>query len=217
MGMLQIPYHGREMAMIQGGKDARIQSRWRYSRRSGSYLQLGSAPRCSRFLPIVILAALTTVLGGCAPRLQVDLAAGSALNPGPEGESLPVLVRLYQLKDRHSFEQLELASLARDESQALGTWQAQHEVVLKPGQRRRLDLPMADEAEHLAVAALYQDTDSEQWRAVVPLPPSFLGVRPGREVMIALDRQRIRVRDQEAGAIGGWRHGVASPKQRTEH
>nr|WP_242463980.1 type VI secretion system lipoprotein TssJ [Halorhodospira halophila] len=124
---------------------------------------------------------------GCTPRVELDMTAGPQLNPGPQGEPLSVLLRVYQLDDRTPFEDADRAALTRDDRAALGGWEQRRELVLQPGERKEVELEMADPAGYLAVAVFYLDEQAERWRLLEPLPESFLGMRPGQRITLALD------------------------------
>ena len=145
---------------------------------------------------LLALAIACLLLVGCAPRIALDIAAAPEINPDPDGQPLPVLVSAYQLDDPETLEGVERAALVRDERAALGGWVAREELMLEPGERRVLELSMEDEADYLALAAHFREAEQEAWRAVVPLPAQLWGVRPGREVVVALKGQAVYVGEE---------------------
>jgi type VI secretion system protein VasD len=95
------------------------------------------------------------------------------LNPGPDGQPLPTVVRVYQLKGTSKLETVSLDELVRNEKDALGddvvdvveiTLNAHGDRVF-PEMRRR---PLVT---HVAVAALFRKPSATSWRALAVLPP----------------------------------------------
>jgi type VI secretion system protein VasD len=59
----------------------------------------------------------------------------------------------------------------RDDEAVLGeTLVDKEELTLLPGQARRVSYTLPDEARFLGAAAQYQQLESTQWHAVLPIP-----------------------------------------------
>ena len=80
--------------------------------------------------------------------LHLDFTAREALNTDSrENHSLsePVVVRIYQLKDRKTFDKTVYQQLLQDDSTILkDDMLASRDVVVKPGGDANLDMPMED-------------------------------------------------------------------------
>ncbi|WP_439413027.1 type VI secretion system lipoprotein TssJ [Enterobacter ludwigii] len=105
--------------------------------------------------------------------LHLDITAREALNTDASENShisAPVMVRVYQLKDRKAFDLALYQQLVKDDNEALkGELLSQHDVVLKPGADEALNLPMDPDAKFVAVVAFFRQPDltKQSWRLVI--------------------------------------------------
>lgn len=105
--------------------------------------------------------------------LHLDFTAREALNTDSrENNSLsePVVVRVYQLKDRTTFDKTVYQQLLQDGDTILkADLLATLDVVVKPGGDANLDMPMEEEARYVAVAGLFRHPDmvSNTWKLVI--------------------------------------------------
>lgn len=173
-------------------------------------------PETTRALYLgALLITLVGLIAGCAPRVELDMTAGPRLNPGPGGEPLPVLLRVYQLDDRTAFEEAERPALARDDAAVLDGWLQRRELILQPGQRQEVQLEMDDEASYLALAVFFLDVEAERWRLLEPLPDSFLGLRPGQRLTLALDGGALWVGRDAERKRAAWPRDEATGQRRS--
>lgn len=84
------------------------------------------------------------------------------------GVSLPVVLRIYQLKDDKPFATATYDQVlgGSDALKAATLWS--RDVTLGPGQRLELSEPMDEAANYVGVAAFYRNTDSAEWSVLVP-------------------------------------------------
>ncbi|MFD1804722.1 type VI secretion system lipoprotein TssJ [Mixta tenebrionis] len=105
--------------------------------------------------------------------LRLDFMARGALNTDArENNSLsePVVIRIYQLKDRALFDKLVYQQLLKEDEVLLGdVLLASREVVLKPGGDASLDMAMEADAKFVAVVGLFRhpDTQKSSWKQVL--------------------------------------------------
>jgi type VI secretion system protein VasD len=105
--------------------------------------------------------------------LHLDFTAREALNTDSrESNSLsePVVVRVYQLKDRKTFDKTVYQQLLQDDSTILkDDLLASRDVVVKPGGDANLDMPMEEKAQFVAVVGLFRhpDMDNNTWKQVI--------------------------------------------------
>lgn len=106
--------------------------------------------------------------------LHLDFTAREALNTDArESHSLSesVVVRVYQLKDRKTFDKTVYQQLLKDgETLLQADLLASRDVVVKPGGDVSLDMPMEADAQFVAVAGLFRHPDivNNTWRLVIP-------------------------------------------------
>ncbi|MBN4832552.1 type VI secretion system lipoprotein TssJ [Enterobacter hormaechei] len=105
--------------------------------------------------------------------LHLDVTARSELNTDDsENTSLsqPVMVRVYQLKDRKAFDRIVYQQLVTEGDDAAGDeLLASRSLVVKPGADVSLDMPMEEAAQFVAVVALFRAPDmaKNDWKLVL--------------------------------------------------
>lgn len=105
--------------------------------------------------------------------LHLDFTAREALNTDSrENNSLsePVVVRVYQLNDRKTFDKTVYQQLLQDDASILkDDMLASRNIVVKPGGDASLDMPMEEEAQFVAVVGLFRHPDmtNDTWKQVI--------------------------------------------------
>lgn len=141
-------------------------------------------------LTLLMLAMLTT-LNGCGltqtvsdgtvavtksifykqvKTLHLDITARDAVNNNATGAPLATVVRVYQLKDRKTFDGTDYPSLFAEDSQAIkADLLAEKDVRVRPGAAVSIDVPMEKEAQYVAVAGMFLKPDmaNNTWRVVL--------------------------------------------------
>jgi len=121
------------------------------------------------------LAVAGLVLAGCASKpvvtpVSITLVAGADANPDARGRASPLTVRIYALKSPGPFEGADFFSLFEKDQATLGAELVQREeMLLRPGESRKLDLTLPADAKSIAVMAAFRDLDRARWREVVPV------------------------------------------------
>jgi type VI secretion system protein VasD len=105
-------------------------------------------------------------------RIEGNLVASPNLNPNPQGEPSPLVVRLYELKAETAFANAGFFQLYDDDSAALGgDLQDRLDFVLRPGETVSFTRNLKPDTRFLGVLAAYQDIDRATWRTLVPVLP----------------------------------------------
>jgi len=105
--------------------------------------------------------------------LHLDFTAREALNiDSRENNSLsePVVIRVYQLKDRKTFDKTVYQQLLNEGDILLKEdLLASRDVVVKPGGAVTLDMPMEDDAQFVAIVGLFRQPDlsDNSWKQVI--------------------------------------------------
>jgi type VI secretion system protein VasD len=126
--------------------------------------------------------------GGPPPPATVELSikAGADLNPNPAGTPVSVAVRLYSLMANGRFSSADAYALMDRERTTLGDESAgSQEVVVRPGEIRKLTLAPKPGVRFLGVVVLFRDIDRAQWRAISAIAPSGL-----TRLTLAIDHNR---------------------------
>ncbi len=102
--------------------------------------------------------------------LHLDIRAREAVNNNMGGVALSTVVRIYQLKDRQTFESTDYPSLFMADSQAIkADLVAEKDIHLKPGASVMVDMPLEESAQYVAVAGMFisPDQTNNTWRVVM--------------------------------------------------
>jgi type VI secretion system protein VasD len=102
--------------------------------------------------------------------LLIDGAAN--LNPGPDGQPLPTVVRVYQLRGTTRWQTANLDEMARNDRAVLADEALDiRELTLMPSGRELPTLTRHPQTTHVAITVLFRRPHGTSWRAVAPLPP----------------------------------------------
>lgn len=144
----------------------------------------------------VALTLFVTACGGPAKifsppptRVQANVMADKRVNVDARQRATPVQVRLYLLSNTAAFDAADFFSLYEKDQQVLGealVWR--EEMMLTPGELKRLDSREAGEARHLAVVAAFRNIDRATWRASFALQPN-----QGNPLLIALTDDSVKI------------------------
>ncbi|OAT32625.1 hypothetical protein M975_1061 [Buttiauxella brennerae ATCC 51605] len=102
--------------------------------------------------------------------VHLDIRAREAINNNAGGAALSTVVRVYQLKDRKTFDSTDYPSLFKADSQAIkADLVAEKDIRLQPGGAVTIDMPMDENAQYVAVAGMFMSPDqaNNTWRVVL--------------------------------------------------
>ncbi|EAW1288386.1 type VI secretion system lipoprotein TssJ [Salmonella enterica subsp. enterica] len=102
--------------------------------------------------------------------LHLDIRAREAVNSNAGGVALSTVVRIYQLKDRKTFDTTDYPSLFKADSQVIkADLVAEKDIRLQPGGAVMVDMPMEEDAQYVAVAGMFisPDQTNNTWRVVL--------------------------------------------------
>lgn len=122
--------------------------------------------------------------------LHLDIRAREAVNSNAGGVALSTVVRIYQLKDRKTFDSTDYPSLFKADSQAIkADLVAEKDIRLQPGGVVAVDMPMEESAQYVAVAGMFMSPDQENntWRVVL----SRDDLDPDKARVIVADNNRL--------------------------
>lgn len=144
-----------------------------------------------KFPLVALTAGITMLLAGCGltqkvtdgtvavsksifykqvKNLHLDIRAREAINNNASGAALSTVVRIYQLKDRKTFDSTDYPSLFATDSQAIkADLVAEKDIRLEPGGAVMVDMPMDENAQYVAVAGMFMSPDqaNNTWRVVL--------------------------------------------------
>lgn len=133
--------------------------------------------------------------------LRLDFDGRLALNTDGtdmRALSVPVMVRVYQLRDGKSASKATYDDLLRDADQVLGAdLLDQRSLVIKPGEGAPLDVPLNENAGVIAVVGLFREPDLQlnDWRLLLTRDD----LDPDRPRVIELGESRLTLRPLAEG------------------
>ena len=102
-------------------------------------------------------------------QMNLVIDGRAELNRDERGVSLPVALRIYQLKDTKTFATATYAQLLNDADTVLKADALSHaDVVLGPKATLTLNTPLADDAQYVGIVAFFRDPANAQWQLVIP-------------------------------------------------
>lgn len=132
------------------------------------------------FFTVAIASLIVLQVSGCASKpppkptsISVDVVAAPDANRDASGRSLPIVVRIYELKSLGNFEAADFFALYNQDQTILGAdLLAREEVNLRPGLQRNITRPTDPGANYLGAIGAFREIDSSSWRAVYSLKPN---------------------------------------------
>jgi type VI secretion system protein VasD len=117
------------------------------------------------------LAACSTVPWPQFPtKIDSKILASFEINPDANGRPSPLVVRLYELKSKTSFEDADFFKLYDEEAATLGgDLLTRKEFELSPGEGREIAYKAHDQARYFGVVAAYRNIEQAHWRASTAL------------------------------------------------
>jgi type VI secretion system protein VasD len=134
-----------------------------------------------RLAAVLITAAMLGLLGGCAkPAIDLAVASQTNVNPDHTGRPSPVIVKVFEMRSDLAFNQADFRPLFESPVKVLGAdLLAMDEMVLVPGEARRIEYAPVFGTMYLGVVAGFRQLDRAVWRVVEPIDfedRNFIGV-----------------------------------------
>ncbi len=146
---------------------------------------------CGIIALLVASGCSMSSLFSSAPRLAITLQASANVNPNPEGQASPIVVRLYELKSLDAFTGEDFFTLYDNEKAVLGEQLlAKEEIELKPGETREIGHGLNPATRFVGVIAAYRDIDHAKWQTSFPVDK-----RGKTETTIRLERLAVSITD----------------------
>lgn len=125
--------------------------------------------------PVAIVLAMAAGCSSTASKRAVpyaiELRADPRVNLDANGRPSPIQVTIFELRSASEFEARDFFSLQGDAQAALGkTVLDTDQVILQPGETRKITHAGSTEARVVGIVAAYRDLENSQWRLTVPLP-----------------------------------------------
>jgi type VI secretion system protein VasD len=104
--------------------------------------------------------------------VSVTIKTAPDTNLTPDGQGAPVVIRIYQLASRSSFDAAEFYRLYNGDAATLGAdLVKKEEFLLAPASSRTVSIEPADTVHAIGIFAAYSDFQKVTWRGVANVPP----------------------------------------------
>lgn len=128
---------------------------------------------------LALLAASLVSLQGCALLAQVwppfnkqVISATRQINPDASARPSPVQIKVMQLAQRTTFDNLTFDQLFFDGALLLNnSLISESSLVLQPGQQITHTVSLQENVTHIAIIAAYRNIDQARWKHVYPVDP----------------------------------------------
>lgn len=140
-----------------------------------------------RFLRIGLCLIIIQCAACTNRHLTLNFTTTPTLNHDSQGQPLSVAVKLYQLKDKSSFQQLnfyqcwQLATTTHTHGIV-----AQQQIILLPNHQQKITWRKYQGAHYLAVVPMFHDPDDSHWRQIQLIPTNVIWF-PGEMHFILAD------------------------------
>ena len=126
------------------------------------------------------------LLSGCSSTdVRLNLSASADLNANNHNESLPVIVRVYQLADVKTFRNATFDQLWKADELILGSdLVAKKELTVKPSAKLDYEFVQVDGAQYIAMFAMFRNRDDRSWRWLHKLDAGTLSFDPEFDVQL---------------------------------
>lgn len=131
--------------------------------------------------------------GSATRDVRVALVSTKSLNAIEAGSGLPVMVRIYQLRDRDKFENASFKSLWKKDREFLGDdLVSRKDLTLHPDSEILVDLAVEVKkgADYLGIMALFRNPEGNSWRKVLSSDISGIPLRTPK-VRLILDKNTV--------------------------
>ncbi len=145
----------------------------------------------------VLLTFLFCLLTGCsAPQVKIDLTSTATLNMNDYKEPLPVVISIYQLKDRKTFEEASFEELWKSDLTVLSNSLLRKEALtLDPASEQKLVIEKNDNAKYLGIMAAFHQQPDDSWKIIKDIDRSFLWMDLSTTVKALLKEHHIDIEE----------------------
>ncbi len=151
---------------------------------------------CSFFSIAIVSLCLLSLTGCSAPQLKIDLASTATLNLNQEEEPLPVVINIYQLKDKKTFEKASFIELWKSDLIVLKNSLLRKEsLTLDPASEKKVIIEKNEDAKFVGIMAAFHQQTDDSWKVIKDVDRSFLWMDLSTTIKAMLKEQQIEIKE----------------------
>ncbi|MEJ8849296.1 type VI secretion system lipoprotein TssJ [Variovorax rhizosphaerae] len=121
--------------------------------------------------------------------MAFTITAGPDANPDVRGRASPITLRVYAFKTTAAFEGADFFTLFEKDTSVLAADTVQREeMLLRPGESKKLQFVLPADAKAWGVMGAYRDLDRARWREVRPVEPG-----KGQIVTVTVGARQMKI------------------------
>ena len=125
-----------------------------------------------------LLCGWLLLLTACSSYVRVDMITASTLNPDAHHRSLPVQVKIYQLKDQSDFAQASFRDLWLNDKTILGdSLLSSQSLMLSPSRLTSVRLQPVKGIHYVGMIAIFRQPPLDNWRVMKKLWGQFAVIK----------------------------------------
>lgn len=146
--------------------------------------------RWMRVMVLLILGLSSVACVSMQSSVKLKVISDKQLNLSDQKESLPVVLRVYELNDDGVFNQSHFESVWKQDREALAdAWVSTHEYVVYPDAVERYVFKKNPQSRYLGFVGTFRTPEGSDWRKIVKVPVGSFS----RSVRITLQGSRLNV------------------------
>ncbi len=151
----------------------------------------------SSFFTIAVVSFCLLSLTGCsAPQVKIDLASTATLNLNQAKEPLPVVINIYQLSDKKTFEEASFEELWKSDLTVLrDTLLRKESLTLDPASEKKIIIEKNEKAKYVGIMAAFHQQPDESWKVIRDVDRSFLWIDLSTTIKALLKEHHIDIEE----------------------
>lgn len=121
-------------------------------------------------IKIILLGVLAIFIAGCTSTINLKFHA-TRINPNLRQQSLPVQIKVYQLRNKDSFKAANFQQLWQQDQAILGNDLLQQKsIIVNPYSADKLSIKLLPDCNYLGFVAVFRHPEISRWKAIYAIP-----------------------------------------------
>ena len=128
---------------------------------------------------------------------NIHLRPANMMNVDDNGNPLPTIVRIYQLKSKYKMEKADFKTIWRNDKETLDDdLLEKQEITVYPGKNRKIAIEKKENARYIAIVAIFRkpDTETNQWKQIIEFESWIIG---SQNIEIGIEKNSLKIGVEE--------------------